>query len=377
MTIEKEAFNIFNMGRNTPRFLTNVKNATLSNDTKINPLSDEKIQGELKRHLIHDGNGFFGDMGLGAVGLFSKGTKEKLKGKIADAKLKLSDMDQRAAQKVLNTTKAKEGGKLHKSLTVRKPMAVAEYKQTKGVPGGESVEESRLLYDNDVRIPSLLAPAQNTAKMATPVLASMFVADKLYSNQEKQASEKAENEKTGLNLETVGDNLDKVAAMQKVAMLEEKLDVAEYMLKSAKEETSLYRSRLEQEVFEKEAALSKTAELEQRLLDKEAQYDEMFLRTKARERSKTAVKVAETMLETGLIKQAQFDNKVDYLMDCDDQTFELYNNLAKTASVGEKGLESSPFLIENVNREEKPHYQTGLSSKGQSIGEAAMDLMKK
>ena len=97
---------------------------------------------------------------------------------------------------------------------------------------------------------------------------------------------------------------------------------------------------------------------------------------KARERSEHAVKMAEAMLAQGMIKQAEVDSKIDYLMDCDDETFKLHGFISKISNDQQLSLENSPYLMETINRIEIPSQQRGISKKGQTMGEAALDLIK-
>lgn len=369
---DKVAMNFRTLGR-AANFYKKPQDAAIKAGDSIRKLNKSEISDQMKQEAKDVGNGMFADMGFWGVGLFNKRLKEKSLNKLTNFKQGITEKDQVLAQKVIDGVGVKDGGLLHKFLTIKKPLAVAEVKNNPSKLVGGSKE--RTLYDMDARVPSLLAPIQNTARASSPILASMYVGDKLYPAEEKVASNVIENEKNGLDELSII-QLDKTAALQKVAQLEEKLDETTEMLKTAMDEKYRYQKALEKEALEKKAAISKTAELEESLMKKTAEHEELFLRSRAQLRSKHVVKIAETMLEKGMIKQAEFDERVDYLMDCDDKVFNLYTLISKSANINEKSLETSAYIVETRDRAENPVSVKGFSKRGQTIGEAASDLLK-
>lgn len=370
--LEKEAakLNFLNKSKNV--FL-NPKDVKLDATDTLSRLDDKAIKNIRNEEMKDAGNGLFGDVALWGVGLFSKDKKNQIINKLNDFKGKVVDFDERMTGKALEKMKAKPGGLLHKSMSVKKPTAVAE--TTRINPDGTTT--TRNLYDIESRKPSSLALFQNTAKVSSPLLASAFVAEKMYPMEEQMANvEELEFEKQAIEEELMTERMDKVAALQKVSELEDRIDEFEGLLKVAEDEKRLFEKVAKKEYTEKVAMMKEKEKIASELSQKEKEFNELFLRMKSKERSGHAVKIAETLLEKGFIKQAEFDNKVDFLMDCDSETFNLYNMMSKGAGTEEKGLESSPFFIDYISREETPYARKGLSKRGQTIGEAALDLQK-
>jgi hypothetical protein len=367
---KQAAFGFANaIGKKVVRNLDEVSPAKSNNVLFLSPGDAAKKVTEKRRE---DGNGLVGDVALGATGMLtpkSLALKEKVLKQVDKGKDFVNKWDTIAAGKV--TKKMKDGSMGAKLMSVPEQRVVGSQMLRDG---------SELDITQTFRRASLLAPAQNTAKVVAPILGSMYVAEKMYPPEEQLAFEQYDSyEKNGLESELLTERLDKEAAFQKVAQLQEELEKMAAEVEASKHEKNMFWKEAETERLEKTAALKEKDVLERTLLEKTATYDEFRLRVTSRERSKNVIKVAENLLEAGLIKQAEFNNKVDFLMDCDNETFNLYSSMTKHAQSVEKGLESSPFFIDYRSKEEESSPQRptrGLSKQGQTIGEAARDLQK-
>jgi hypothetical protein len=276
-------------------------------------------------------------------------------------------------------------------------------------PFGEVVNDNVVeeLYLQGNRRPSLLAPVSNTVAMATPLLAAGYLTDKLLlqpnQNDQQQQSyppqgmyqtayeppnqlEKfayknyTNEDKNDIMEESVWRSLDKQASIQKIAKLEQEIEKIAAYAQDLKQENELLSKVAMEEKMAREQISQEIQKIKKESLTKQAEAEEFRLRTVARERSKHVVKLAEDMLEKGLIKQADFDHHVDRLMTCDETTLNLYANMTKQASDGEDGLASLALLREYNNMDSKGSVDTskkGLNKAGQTMGEAARYLLDK
>jgi hypothetical protein len=246
------------------------------------------------------------------------------------------------------------------------------------------------------RRPSVLAPIQNGMRVATPFLAATYVADKLYPNKEEDVQHVAfgfsnyvekmaqKNITKGKENDIVYDegiafSMEKQAMLQKTAELQMELEKTASLLKYAKEDIELLQKQAEFERKAKDRVTSDLRTSKSEFMVKKAEHEEFRLRAIARERSGHAVKLAENMLELGIIKQAQLDSQIDKLMECDEETFNLFSSTAKQAAKGNEGLESLAVLSHYNNNDlesTSARPALGLSKSGQTIGEAARDLNK-
>lgn len=346
------------------------------NPDKVEFYGQDKVDDLVKEKNRQDGNGLFGDAGIWATNLVtprSWNVKEKILNPIDKAKAKADHYSTAAAAKIVGNRKDDS--------VIGRMFSTPDNK----VLGKETLRDGT---EREIgafqRKTSLGAPVENTLKVVTPTLASLYVADKMYPaeevNGEKRAFE-AEwlEEKNGLEDELLTERLDKKAALSKVAQLEDELEKLASENAELEDEKNLFWKKAQHEASEKRTALQEKARIEKELLDKQAALEEYRLRTTAKARSVNAVKVAEEMLEAGMIKQAEYDKKVDFLMDCDDKTFNLHSSLTKLSKSNEKGLESSPYIIDYSNKDEESsprRASPGKNKKGQTIGEAANDLKK-
>ncbi|MGG4438324.1 hypothetical protein AAXE64_27615 [Priestia megaterium] len=260
---------------------------------------------------------------------------------------------------------------------------------------GEEVAEDGTVskVNKEIFRPSAVAVVEKPIKFATPLLATGYVADKLYPREGQKENETTTQENMQKE-SSVHDNhtflqkdemeqMDKVASMQKIAELEESLE------KHAKDYEILYmektaaEQKLEQAIIEKDLMEKTAAERQEQLFEKQAEFEELRLRTIAQKRSKIAVDLAEEMLENGLIKQAEVKGLIDELMICDESTIKRYENMNKMAGIQEESLESLAIIGEYKDNKKLASTHTnananlGLSKRGQSIGEAASDLNRR
>jgi hypothetical protein len=92
------------------------------------------------------------------------------------------------------------------------------------------------------------------------------------------------------------------------------------------------------------------------------------------------VDLAEEMRDCGIIKHAEVNGMVDELMECDESTIKKYKNMTKLAKKQEESLESLAVIGEykGIKKLASPveSANLSLSKRGQTIGEAASDLIK-
>lgn len=248
------------------------------------------------------------------------------------------------------------------------------------------------LFKEDRR-PSIVEPIQSTTRFLAPILGATYVADKLYPSEEGDTRNDATygneiqkqssvQEPVELFDKSVLAEMDKLASMQKVADLEIAIEKIAEERDDAVLEKEAALDKLGEVLREKEEIEKRASFAEKNLLEKKAEHEELRLRTIARERSKVAVELADSLLVGGLIKQAQVEETVDMLMECDERTIKIHQNLVKEAKKQEESLESLAILGEYKGNgklvvSSKDQATHGLSKKGQSIGEAASDLNKK
>lgn len=345
---------------------------------KVSPMAEfydsKKIQDMARENIRNDGNGLVGDVGIGALGFLprkGKDIKEAVVNKMTDFKQGVQRIDQATSQKAKDAVKIKEGSLLDRFTSVKNRREVG----INPLRGGTTET-----LEGVTNRSSWLAPVQNTAKVTAPFLGTMYVADKMYPQEEQVANELNDyHDKNGFEDALLTERLDKKAALDKVAYLEDEIEKLASHVEELKEESNLLWKQAETERIEKERIVMEKTAFENEMMEKISSYDEFKARTNIRERSKSAVKVAEDLLEHGIIKQAEFDKKVDFLMECDDEAFNLHSSFSKRANNNEKGLETSPYFIDYSSKDDESsplRPKRGLSSKGQTIGEAAKDLKK-
>ena len=367
------------------------------NAEDIRALSGDEIEQIIKDDRVGNGTGgLFGDLSLGGVKLISPGVREKTDDVVNNVKSFIEKWDTKGGEKLIGKKDVNsKWGKFMSTPTGTKQGGEGIPTHIKTNADGSKTYLSEGAGGQDRR-PSLLGPVSNTLKVTTPFMAAGYAGEKLYPNdpqpsynsyydprmaKKSSGNDSNEQEKHGiLEEETRSLYLDKEASLQKIAQLEDELEKKGEEVESLSHEISLLTkeaSAQKARVFQ----LERDLEMEKKaMMEKEEVAEEFRLRTIARDRSKIATDIAEGMLEEGIIKQAQLQNKIDEMMDCNEETLNLYASLVKEAKKEEEGLESLAYLVDYRSNDtdilpSDPN-DRGLSKRGQTIGEAAEDLLR-
>lgn len=364
--------------------------------------SPDEIAEKIRARDINEGNGFVGDLVLGGIkGVGNLATRAAKKDKtvewagssaIDDASARVKDASRawsaKAGQKAIDLVGGNAPGSKRGKL----------FSVLEEVPVGERVLDDGTIVPilEKQRRASIVAPVQNTMKVGTPLLGSMYLAEKFYPPEKRedtptvgdmtqaaqQAAEQSVNPALVHRLPRVASedaySLEKRAMLDKQAMLE-----AELLEKTAEADTlrrdlDWMQKRASEADGRAEAFEKRAADLQHELSGAKSAHEELMLRTAARERSGTATRVARAMLEKGLIKRAQYEAQVDKLMDCSDTELQIFEKMATSEKVGEESLESLAFLSDTYSSSDEPtrrRVEKGLSKSGQTIHEAARDIL--
>lgn len=374
---------IHNPERPQGKFVTNIpEQAGVQNSQGTKFFDTEEIAKRRRAEIDHEGTGsFLGDAILGGVGFVSPGAKERAKDLLFNMKQKLESADTKAGSVLAGNSPQTLRGKF---------FSVPLGNNGRGVQIGEKLNDngstSPIFEGSGTdRRPSLLAPVQNGLRVATPFLAASYMADKLYPQQQEQTAASVSDYMEKMSQppaepDEVAWRLDKQASIQKIAQLQDELEKVAAQLQNVTDENALLIKEASFEREEKQKVQRTLVETKQRMIEKTAEAEEFRLRTLARARSQSAVKLADEMLENGLIKQAQYDDTVDKLMDCDEESFNLYASMAKKSSTDEEGLESLAVLRDYSSNDMDSSLSRparGLSKSGQTMGEAARELRER
>lgn len=341
---------------------------------------EERLQYE-RQVSDQEGSGSFFDITLPVLNWVTPKSwdlQNKIQEGIFRSKKFLTDIDTRAGSAIAGDDPTSFRGRI---------FSVPIGKNGQGVKIGEKVNAdgsiSPIMEGTDIdQRPSVFAPVINTYKLATPFLATAYLANQFFPQPNQEAGvtnntlpNTAQDYNERMAAWEFQMELDKQASFDKIAQLEEEILEKQAYIDELLDKQKRFTSK-EREWKEREQKLaSDMSDLKQEYMSKRAEFEEFRLRTVARERSKYAVKLAEEMLEAGLIKQASFQQKIDDLMECTPETFEMQANLVKQARKNEEGLETLSFLSEyrdNDNSLSRP--TRGLSKSGKTIGEAAREL---
>lgn len=401
---------VANVGK--PPIIRNTSDMALENGHKM--FDEKAVQDAIRKKDIDEGNGLVADALTGGTKMVANGVHRlrggegasPLAGKIdegvANMKGKLRSWDTSAGSFL--------GGK-NDGMRARIFSTPEKYKV-----GEQTLENGVADINKEVRRASLTAPITNTTRVATPILASLYVGEKMFGDGDNpdpnQPTEQAlagraaqeftpkmeqglgrtryasENpsdgaEKHGIvkSEESIAYELEKKAAFDKIAMLENEIEKLGSEVNYYREEAAMFEKtamieRSAKEEFKKRALIS---EIE--LAEKTAAHREYELRVAARERSKVAVSIADSMLKTAQIKQVDYDKTIDHLMDCDDHSFKMYASMVKEASTGDEALESLSFLQDDIVKDASETIQSSgmsgyVNKTGQTIGEAAASMRK-
>ncbi len=396
------------------RMIKNTKNLSPPTAEQVKFFTQEEFDAARKSQMMQDGTGgIVIDAPLGLLSLVTPkkwGLRDKIDNWIYDKKLKMEDIDTRIGAKASGDNPNSIRGRI---------FSVPRGREGKGDIIGTVVNEDGTISQitqgaTSDRRASIIGPVSNTVKVATPFLASAYLAEKFLGPKPPEAPSQANpynqnttspsqtmyrtaqtsedvltkdyenlytnSEKSDIMEETIWRELDKQASMNKIAMLEQELEKIAAFAEDLRQEKDLLSKIAMEEKTAREKVEKDYSLFKQNSLLKQAESEEFRLRTVARERSKHAVKLAEQFLEKGLIKQASFDQQVDHFMSCDETTLNLYANLAKQASDEEQGLESLAYLSEyNIMDSKGTSERTGrgINKAGQTIGEAARYLLEK
>lgn len=376
--------------KNTGQFIKNIQEQIPVSGNKVRMYTDDEIAKMRKQEIIEEGtNGLITDTLVGATKMvLPQKYKDKVDDGVAAFKSTIEKYDTKAATPIAGKNPGGLWGKF---------MSVPAGKDGRGFVVGETLDDNGKVIDHiyrgsggESRRPSLLAPVQNTTKVVSPFLGAAYVTEKLYGdgakkpNQEmNKASEiiSSDSEKHGiLEEDYLTLQMDKEASMLKTAQLEAELEKYASEVNELRGEKELLIKTASEERKAKEKFQTELHLANREFMDKKAEFEEFQLRTIARERSTSAIKLAESMLENGMIKQAEFDKQVDKLMDCDEETFNLYTSMSKRARNDEEGLESLAFMVDyrdnDINFTQQP-LTPGFTKGGQSMGDAARELSLK
>lgn len=361
----------------------------------VKMFSPEEIAEEIKRKDIEQGNGIVLDGLLGGTKIIGNRITQGIK-KDKDVIWSGSDTIDEASRSLKERARAlntQGGAKMLDLIKGNKPGTFRNKLFSSPV---ETKVGERVLEDGSIvpiiekqRRASAVAPIENTVRMTTPFLASAYLTEKLIPPEPDKTTVRDMAETLPSAVERIPMarhasesvyELDKQAMLDKNAALEEKLLEKEAQLNIV----SLERDQMEKlasdlskraDAFEKQAS-----ELRGTLLEKEAAHEELILRMAARERYVPAEKIATRLLEQGMIKQAEYEDKIAELMDCTDDVFKLYEKMSTSGKYGEESIESLAFLEDTYissNEQSSSRVGKGLSKTGQTIGEAAHELSSK
>lgn len=330
--------------------------------------------------------------GVGKVPKFGKGWKDVARENLTKFKINAKEMDANIAGKVKDSLGVKRGGAIDK-FTSRKHKVQVGTEMRNGV-------ETPIFRDSD-RVDSLTAPFANTMKKATPLVGSFVIGDKAWDQGMKmmgaddgtgteqtpppeyiQQQQFAQNpnynyangaEQLAYRME---EGLLKEAAISKIATLEDEVSKLNTIVKIAKHEREVlmndslhYQDELD---HYKEAYEKATDELEKVSM----KYQETVNDIEKEAKRKEVEKVAEKLLERGIIKQAELNEYRDFLEKSDEFVLEAFTKVANSAVNGELG---NLFDIEKSAKElPLPSSETigKISSTGQTMAEAVSDLLK-
>ncbi len=199
------------------------------------------------------------------------------------------------------------------------------FSHTDMLPKGKAITEAGEVIDTfvPVRQHRLSAPTDKVKDIAVPILAVSGISAIMNDSKGKKKEEGAV-EKEIIQVKTAQDSLSDY--LSKVASLRVKAEKASGLLRTASEK-----------IQEKEAQILS-------LEEKVASLENIII---AKEKSNKATKLANNMLKKGILKQADYNDKVDYIMSLTDEGYEV---LASTVdSLPTKSLVSGQDTLSKVS----------------------------
>jgi hypothetical protein len=393
--LEKEAFFGRFLGRgasngtNLGKFVMNAEKEVGKANGPVRMYDGDKIKKIQREEMDRESNGLVLDAGIGAMKFLPKGEKiqQKAKDGMAYLKDKTIAADTWAGKHLAGKNPEKARGKFFSTPVGEQGRGIAVGEKTNADGSVSQLFEGSGGQD---RRPSLMGPVTNTTKVVSPFLATAYVGEKMYGNENKeeqqpQTMKVAENNSDGMEVrgilkeEIMSLELDKQASMNKIAQLEENLEKSAAEIDSLTSENHLLQKEA---AYEREEKMGVRKELSkvQRELDKTAS-DFSFYKQQMfdEKREKVAFDMVGKMLELQMIKQSEYNERFGELKTASEDQLKLYDMLIKQAQNQEEGLASLGVLVDYNSNGVDSYVGTaenGLSKRGQTIGEAAKELNK-
>lgn len=389
--LEKEAFfgrllGGASRGKNMGKFVMNNGRELGAANGPVRMYDADKIKKIQREELDRESNGLVLDAGIGSLKFLPKGDKihQKAKDGMAFLKEKTLAADTWAGKKLAGNSPETARGKFFSTPTGEMGRGVAVGEKVN--PDGSVTQLFEGAGGQDRR-PSLMGPVTNTTKVVSPFLATAYVGEKMYGKEEEEpeTTKVAESNSDGMEVrgileeEILSLEMDKQASMNKIAQLEDSLEKSAAEIGSLTNENQLLRKEASYErkkVAEVQSELANVRrELEKTASEFSSYKDSVF----TKEREKVAFDMIGDMLELGIIKQSEYDERLGELKTASEDQLNLYNMLIKQAKNQEEGLASLGILVDyNSNGFDSyaAPVERGLSKRGQTIGEAARELNK-
>lgn len=357
-------------------------------DQMRSPASSGHIHFNKKTDMTNDaireekeGFGMGSQIGLGAIGMVpfkGKAMKEKASTGLARMRIKAKDAEQNISSKVKDKIKLKQGGFLDNSTKITKQIKVGEEVGPNGVkmPINRQVERDAIIS----------APIKKVTDFAVPIMGYTYLEDKVLGDGSKGDKQNIENpntpqpnydENNNVHFKTASlvQELEKKAALDKVAALESELKDVNGLLKYAQTKNDILIKDAGEMFEEISTYKNDIHDLEKELKEKEEEIKRITEERNNQERDEKVETIANNLLERGIIKQVDFKETLAQLKVCDDTTFKMYEKLAFSDAL-EKGLEKDVYMLEYIHKQSS-NISDHISKIGETIGEAARDLIKK
>lgn len=217
------------------------------------------------------------------------------------------------------------------------------------------------------QVARLSAPIDKTKHFAVPMLAVLGL-DSIYQNSKSTNTSIEEGDLPVKDAAELRESLiDKLAAtivsLQHSDISSVPEDVAVEKIGTVMEKAAVASEMLKQ-------AYNKISSLEENLNSLTESNKHLKLQIVAKERSQRATKLAKDMFRKGMIKQAEVNDQVDYIMGLNDENYDILLKTVesvpfKQAGDVQKGLDKVSYIIETDDEVTKP-----------SLGDAIMALAR-